>query len=138
MLVEFSKGFIMEGEASFLRRKKLFSKKELERTKIYRSAGISGICDESEVEAEVDRLIKKQLNSRGWGDEFHGWQKILTYEESLHVAELQDWDDNAFPKNKLRITYLDNWTVEKAAKILNGKQFAQYCRDYGITIKEVI
>lgn len=136
MLVSFGKGFVLEGEATFLVHKSFLSKKKEVREKIYCFGGISGICDDSILEQEVERLTQEQLNSEGWGYKFHGWNRVLTYEESVEVAEQLGWDKEELPKCKLSIKGLDNWTIEKAAKTLNGKQFAQYCRDYGIVLKE--
>lgn len=137
MLVYFSKRFTLEGETAFKHKIKLFSKPELVRQKIYLYAYISGVCDETELEAEVERLTNKQLESPGWGEDFIGWQRVLPYEESLKLAEQKLWDRQDVPDNKLIVTSLDDWTVEKAAKSLTGKQFAQYCRDYGIVLKGV-
>ena len=135
MLVSFHKGFILEGEASFKSKKYFWSKPELKRQKIYLNTGVWGICDDSELEAEIDRLTQARLNSDGWGDKFHGWQKVLTYEESLEVSERECWDpDYYIPTTEVIIKTLDIWTVEKAAKELTGKQFAQYCKDYGIIL----
>lgn len=66
MLVSFHKGFMMEGEATFKESLGWFRKEKV-RHKIYSYTGISGICDESELEAEVERLTNKQLASSGWG-----------------------------------------------------------------------
>jgi hypothetical protein len=136
MLVSFHKGFIMEGEATFEEKPYFWSKPVIERQKIYCTTGIDGICDDTELEAEVKRLTKERLASSGWGHDFSGWQKVLTYEESLEVAKQRDWGqdyiDKYLPSGKLIVKNLDNWTVAKAAKELTGKQFAQYCKDYGI------
>ena len=142
MLVKFHKGFIMEGEITVFERKHFWSKPVAKREKIYSTTGVYGICDDSEVEAEVERLTKDRLANEGWGREFSGWQKVLTYEECLEVAQKNDWGqdyiERHMPACKLTTKTLDNWTVAEAAKELNGKQFAQYCRDYGITIKKVL
>jgi hypothetical protein len=136
MLVSFHKGFVMEGEALLEERKHFWSKKELKREKIYCYSGIGGICDMSDLSTEVEKQIKKRLASDGWGDTFLGWQRILNYEESLEIAKELEWDIDDLPKCKLTTETLDNWTVEHAAKTLNGKLFAQYCRDYGIVLTE--
>jgi hypothetical protein len=126
----------MEGEALFKERKHFWSKKELKREKIYCFSGIGGICDMSDLSTEVEKQIKKRLASNGWGYKFLGWQRILNYEESLEIAKEREWDIDDLPKCKLTTETLDNWTVEHAAKTLNGKLFAQYCKDYGIVLTE--
>ena len=136
MLVSFHKGFVMEGEATFEERKHFWSKKESRREKIYCYSGISGICDMTDLSTEVEEQIKKRLSGNGWGKVFHGWQRILNYDESVEVAKAHGWDISDLPKCKLTTKTLDDWTVAKAAKELNGKQFAQYCRDYKIVLKE--
>ena len=135
MLISFSKRFVMEGEATFLERKHFWNKKEEVREKIYCYSGISGVCDDSELDAEVERLTKNMLSSSGWGDKFHGWNRILDYEESVEVAKNNGWDTDGLPECKLTTKTLDTWTVDKAAKKLTGKQFAQYCKDYGIVLR---
>lgn len=139
MLISFHKGFIMEGENTVTERKHFWSKPEEVRQKIYCTTGIHGICDDTELEAEIDRLTKNRLSSDGWGKEFSGWQKVLSYEECIEVAARDNWGqdyvDRYVPTCKLTTKTLDSWTVEKAAKELNGRQFAQYCRDYGIIFK---
>ena len=136
MLVSFHKGFIMEGENTYKERKHFWSKPVEKRHKIYCTTGVSGICDDSELEATLEEEIKKSLASSGWGKDFSGWQRVLTYEESLEVSERKGWGkmytDRYIPTTEVAVKTLENWTVEKAAKELNGKQFAQYCRDYGI------
>lgn len=138
MLVSFHKGFIMEGENTITERKHFWSKSESRRHKIYCTTGVSGICDESEVEQSIEALTNLRLKSDGWGKEFSGWQRVLTYEESVEIGKREGWykdyTDQYLPTTEVTLKYLDNWTVEKAAKELNGKQFAQYCRDYGIVL----
>jgi hypothetical protein len=141
MLVSFHKGFIMEGENTITERKHFWSKPESKRHKIYCTTGVSGICDESEVEQSIEVLTNLRLKSEGWGKEFSGWQRVLSYEESVEIGKRDGWykdyTDHYLPTTEVTLKYLDNWTVAKAAKELNGKQFAQYCRDYGIVIKGV-
>ena len=136
MLVSFHKGFIMEGENTYKERKHFWSKPVEKRHKIYCTTGVSGICDDSELEATLEEEIKKRLASSGWGKDFSGWQRVLTYEESLEVSEREGWGtmytDHYIPTTEVAVKTLENWTVEKAAKELNGRQFAQYCKDYGI------
>jgi hypothetical protein len=136
MLVSFHKGFIMEGENTITERKHFWSKPVSKRHKIYCTTGVYGICDDSELEAELERQIQEHLKCSGWGKDFSGWQRVLTYEESLKVSEREGWGtmytDHYIPTTEVTIKNLDDWTVAKAAKELNGKQFAQYCRDYGI------
>lgn len=138
MLVSFHKGFIMEGENTITERKHFWSKPVEKRHKIYCSTGVHGYCNESELEATIEEEIKKSLAESGWGKDFSGWQRALSYEESLEISKRDDWSkgytDRYIPSTKVTVKTLDNWTVEKAAKELNGRQFAQYCRDYGIVI----
>lgn len=136
MLVYFHKGFTMEGEATFTEKKHFWSKPIDIPQKIYLHAGVDGICDESEVDKEIERLTAEQLKSKGWGKNFSGWQRVVPYEEVLEIATEKGWYTTNIPRGKVTIHSLDDWTVEKAAKELNGKQFAQYCRDYGIVIKD--
>lgn len=141
MLVSYHKGFIMEGENTITKKKHFWSKPESIRHKIYCTTGVHGICDDSELEEKIKEGIDKCLAGSGWGKDFSGWQRVLTYEENLEVSEREDWGkmytDHYIPTTEVTIKTLDNWTVEKAAKELNGKQFAQYCRDYGITIPDI-
>ena len=136
MLVSYHKGFIMEGENTYKEKKHFWSKPVEKRHKIYCTTGVHGICDDSELETVVEGQIQKSLASGGWGKEFSGWQRVLTYEESVEISERENWSkdyvDFHLPTCELTTKTLDDWTVARAAKELNGKQFAQYCRDYGI------
>ena len=137
MLVYFHKGFIMEGTNCKKVKKHFWSKPEFVKQKIYCTTGISGVCDDSELDTEVERLTKEQLATSGWGYRFDCWNRVVPYLESLEIAKLNNWEaDYHIPANELTVKTLDDWTVEKAAKELNGKQFAQYCRDYGIVLNE--
>lgn len=126
----------MEGENTIKIKKHFWSKPVEKQHKIYCTTGVHGICDESELEEKIKEEIDKRLAGDGWGKDFSGWQRVLTYEESLEVSEREGWGkmytDHYIPTAEVTIKTLENWTVEKAAKELNGKQFAQYCRDYGI------
>ena len=136
MLVYFHKGFLMEGTNCKKVKKHFWSKPEFIKQTIYCTTGISGVCDDSELEAEVERLTQERLDSDGWGYKFDRWYRVVPYLESLEIAKRDKWEaDYHIPKNELTTKTLDNWSVEKAAKELNGKQFAQYCRDYGIVLK---
>jgi hypothetical protein len=136
MLVSFHKGFIMEGENTITERKHFLCKPIEKRHKIYCTTGVSGICDDSELEDKIKEGINKCLASSGWGKEFSGWQRVLSYEESVEISKRDGWGegytDHYIPTTEVTIKNLDDWTVAKAAKELNGKQFAKYCRDYGI------
>ena len=136
MLVQFHKGFIMEGENTIKVKKHFWSKPEEKRHKIYCTTGVHGICDDTELEAEIERQTKDRLASSGWGKDFSGWQRVLSYEESVEIGKRDGWykdyTDRYLPTTEVTIKTLDNWTVEEAAKKLIGKQFAQYCKDYGI------
>ncbi len=137
MLVYFHKGFILEGTNYKKVKKHFWSRPDFVKQKIYCTTGISGICDDSELAAEVERLTKEQLDSSGWGYKFDCWSRVVPYLESLEIAKQNNWEaDYHIPANELTVKTLDDWTVEKAAKELNGKQFAQYCRDYGIVLNE--
>jgi hypothetical protein len=96
---------------------------------------VFGFCDESEVETELERAVKEEaLTSSGWGKDFSGWQRVVPYADQLELAKELDWDSEDLIPDRYSVTRLDDWTVEEAAKKLNGKQFAQYCRDYGIAV----
>lgn len=128
----------MEGENTIKVKKHFWSKPVETRHKIYCTTGVYGICDELELEEKIKEEIDKRLASDGWGKDFSGWQRVLTYEESVRISKREEWGkmytDHYLPTTEVTIKTLENWTVEKAAKELNGRQFAQYCKDYEISI----
>ena len=132
MLVQFRKRFVMEGENTIKVKKHFWSKPEDRRQKIYWDCVAYGICDESEVVTEVEKQIKANLKRDGWGKDFSGWQKALTFQECCQLVIDKQWPVGRCTDPEPTIESIDHWTVERAAKELNGKQFAQYCRDYGI------
>ena len=137
MLVSFHKGFLMEGEATFKYKKHFWSKPEFKRKKIYCTTGIDGICDESELVAEIERLTKLELGTDGWGYKFHGWQRALTYEESFEISKRDGWEkDYYIPTGEVRIEYVNTWKMSKILEKLTGEQFVKFCKDYGIVWKE--
>ena len=138
MLVYFHKDFLMEGMTHFKKRKHLFAKAELIKHNIYVTTGVWGICDESEVEAEVERLTQEQLKSGGWGYNFECWHRVVPYLEACDLAKKLNWDpDYHIPTNELKTEPINEWPMEKIIKELNGKQFAQFCRENGIPAEGV-
>ncbi len=135
MLVQFHKGFILEGESTVKTYKHFWSRGKEVRRNIYVRTGVSGFCDESEVEKELERLVKEEaLTCNGYGKDFSGWKRLVPYADQVELAKELDWDTEDLIPDRYTITRLDDWTVEEAAKKLNGEQFAQYCRDYGIAV----
>ena len=134
MLVSFWTVRIMEGENTIKEKEHFWSKPKEIRQKIYCRISISGYCDESEIDSEIERLSAEQLKTNGWGKDFSGWQRFITPEESVRLAEEHGWDPNYPISGKINIEYLDKWKVTIAATNLNAKQFTQYLRDYGVTV----
>lgn len=133
MLVYFSKVLVLEGENSRTSRKHFWSKPEIKRCRCYSYPVISGICDESELDSEVKRLSKEALlNEKGYGEVFFGWNRIVPFEElpALYSRLGYAREDRKFPD--LKVEYVNTWPMEKILKKLTGKQFIQFCRDYGI------
>ena len=138
MLVYFHKSFLMEGKTHFKERKHFWNKAELVEHTIYLTTGVWGICDESEVEAEVERLTKENLKTSGWGYHFKGWHRIVPYLEACDIAKKLKWDkDYHIPTNEVRTEPVNEWPMEKILKELNGKQFAKFCRDNNIPAEGV-
>ena len=138
MLVYFHKRFLMEGTTHFKERKHFWNKPEFVKHNIYCTTWVNGICDESEVEAEVERLTQKQLKSGGWGYNFDCWHRVVPYLEACDIAKAQKWDpDHPIPKNELKTEPINEWPMEKIIKELTGKQFAQFCRENNIPAEGV-
>lgn len=138
MLVNFWKILIMEGETTIKEKKSFWSKPTEVRQKIYCRISVSGYCDESEIEAEIERLSAEQLKTNGWGKDFSGWQRFISPEESVKLAEEHGWDPDYPIDGKVHIEYLNKWTVATAATKLNAKQFIQYLKDYGHSVSEAL
>ena len=138
MLVYFHKRFLMEGTTHFKVRKHFWQKPEFVKHNIYCTTGIWGICDESEVEAEVERLTKENFKTSGWGYRFHGWHRVVPYIEACDLARTLKWDDDySIPTNEVRTEPINDWPMEKILKELNGKQFAQFCRENNVPMEGV-
>ena len=138
MLVYFHKSFLMEGTTHFKERKHFWHKPELVKHTIYLTTGIWGICDEGELEAEVERLTQKQLKSGGWGINFDCWHRVVPYLEACDLAKKLKWDpDHPIPTNEIKTEYINEWPMEKIIKELNGKQFAQFCKENNIPAEGV-
>ena len=131
MLVNFWKILIMEGENTTKEKKSFWSKPTEVRQKIYCRISISGYCDESEIDAEIERLAPAKLKTNGWGKDFSGWQRFISPEESVKLAEEYGWDPDYPIDGKVHIEYLNKWAVATASTKLNAKHFVQYLKDYG-------
>jgi hypothetical protein len=120
MLVHFFKSITLEGEATFTERKHFWSKPVEERKRIYVHTAVDGICDESEVPKEIDRLIyEKCATIKSCGKDFSGW----------HVyKQITD-------KKEAIITYINQWKMREIMHELTGEQFAQFCRENDIALK---
>lgn len=125
----------MEGEATFSEKKHFWSKPVDNVHKIHLYSGVEGICDESEVEQEIERLTTEELKSPGWGKNFSGWQRVVPYEEVLEIAKEKGWDTDDIPKGEVNITYIDTWKMDTILKRLTGRQFARFCKDHAIAFK---
>ena len=137
MLVRFHKGFTLEGEANVATYKHWWSRPKKVRQTIYLHTGVRGICDESEVEKEVERLTAVELKSRGRGEDFFGWQRVVPYNELLEIAEEKGWKDRDFATGKITTEPVNKWKMEKILKELTGEQFAQYSRENNVCLKGV-
>lgn len=138
MLVHFRKELILEGANNRTSRKHFWSKLETNRCKCYHFTSIRGICDDSEVEAEVERLTKEaMLTEKGYGEGFSGWERVVPFEELPALYSRLGWarEDRRFPAG-VKIEDISTWPMEKVLKKLTGKQFAQFCKDTGIAWKE--
>lgn len=136
MLVEFHKGFIMEGENTYTKRKHFWGKPESKRQKIYLCTGVKGICDESEVDQEIERLTQEELKEDGWGTDFSGWQRVVPLEERTELAKKLKWDLEELPTYQVKTELINSWTMEKILKTLTGEQFVQFCKSNEISFKE--
>jgi hypothetical protein len=129
MLVSFRKSLLLEGEYTETKRKHFWSKPYEVREKTYLVSGISGICDEANLDEEVERHTQEAGA---------GWKRVVPYEELFERAKAEGWQKATLPSFKLIVEPVRDWTVGKAIEKLTGKQFAQYCRECGITQKDVI
>jgi len=104
MLVEIYRGVVLKGYSILSRRKHWYSKIEKERRQIKLNTGIHTICDEEEIELNVDRLLKEVMEDSGWGENFEGWSD---YEWK--------WD--------LRVVYIKDLKMNEIIEKLTGEQF---------------
>ena len=138
MLIYFHKSFLMEGTTFFKERKHFWNRSELVKHNIYCTTGISGICDDSALDAEIERLTQEELKSGGWGYNFDCWHRVVPYLEAKELAKALKWDkDYPIPENEVRIEHVNEWPMEKIIHALNGKQFAQFCKENNIPLNGV-
>lgn len=137
MLIYFSKGIVMEGETSFKKRNHFWNKAEEVRHKIYCCSGVYGICDESELDAEIESMIKERLKTSGWGINFSGWQRVVPYEEALEIYKEKGWSIKDLPLGKVHTEYVNQWKMDKILNTLTGWQFAQLCREIDLDFCKV-
>ena len=129
MLVRVWKSLVLEGTTTV---EKGIIRKRLVKEKIYVSRGISAlVCDESEVEEKLAQAIEDlKANTRSWGINFEGWKICKDREilEKKYPFEDDEWLDRVTSDIPV-IEYISEYPMEKVIKILNGVQFAQYCKE---------
>lgn len=134
MLVRVWKGLVLKGYTTM---EKGFIRKKAVREDIYLSCGISGlICDESEVEEKLAEAIKQKMSeTKGWGNNFEGWTEICTDCEVLkkrYPFEDEYWLE-CVTSDEPTVEYISEYPMEKILKILNGQQFAQFCKENNLS-----
>jgi hypothetical protein len=129
----------MEGETGFKERKHFWNKATEVRHKIYVNTWVNGICDESEVEAEIERKTLEELKTSGWGIHFSGWERVVPYDEAVEIYKERGWENQLgdIPTGKVRLAYINEWKMDKILSVLTGEQFAQFCKDICIESNKV-
>lgn len=128
MLVRVWKSLVLEGTTTV---EKGIIRKRLVKEKMYVSRGINLICDESEVEEKLAQAIEeRKANTRHWGINFEGWEVCKDREvlEKKYPFEDDEWLDKVTSDAPV-IEYISEYPMEKVIKILNGAQFAQFCKE---------
>ena len=134
MLVRVWKGFVLKG---YTNKEKGVFKKKLVREDIYVSTGITPIiCDESEVKERLAEAIEKKMKTTpGWGIGFEGWTEICKDKDTLtkkYPFEDEYWLE-CVTSDEPTIEYISEYPMEKILKILNGQQFAQFCKENNLS-----
>jgi len=111
MLVEIFRGLKLKGYSTVLKRKHWYSRGTKERCQISLRTGIHTICDEEEIELNVENLLKEEINNSGWGENFEGWSDY-------------EWTRD------LRIVYIKDLKMNEIIEKLTGEQFKN---EFGIT-----
>ena len=117
MLVCAARGLCLIGYASFYEKVSVF-KKELIRRQIRLATGVNVICDEKDVESEINKAIQNELkSSSGWGINFEGWSGY----DFSSTAEDEEYkkEHNEYP---LRIEYIKDWKMDKVLSRLTMSQ----------------
>lgn len=134
MLVRVWKGFVLKG---YTNEEKGLFKKRLVRDDIYVSTGITPIiCDESEVKEKLAEAIEKKMKTTpGWGIDFEGWTEICKDKDVLakkYPYEDEHWFECMLSDEPI-IEYISEYSMEKILRILNGQQFAQFCKENNLS-----
>jgi len=104
MLVEIHRGLKLKGYSIVPKYKHWYSKGKKERCQISLRSGIHTICDEKDIESNVDKSLKEAMNDIGWGENFEGWSEY-------------EWTYD------LRITYIKDLKMKEIIEKLTGEQF---------------
>lgn len=137
MLIAFKKSFVLEGEYTDYIRKHFWSKPKEIRRKAHIVRTVSGVCDGSCIKSEVERLIALEMEQPGWGKDFSGWQRELSYEEVLKLSEEEKWNRKDIPTGKVEVAYITTWKMDRILKTLTGEQFVQFCKENGLGIEGI-
>ena len=107
MLIYFHKRFVLEGETTIKQRKHFWNRKVDTRQKIYHYASIDSICDEKDLDKEIERLTLLKLKSSGYGKNFSGWQRVVPEIELFEIARNHGWDIDTLPTGNISIEYVN-------------------------------
>jgi hypothetical protein len=135
MLVRVWNGFVLKG---YTKKEKGVFKKRLVREEIYVATGITPfVCDESEIEEKLTEAIEKKMKTTpGWGIDFEGWTEICKDRKTLakkYPYEEEYWLDCMTSEEPASIEYISEYPMEKILKVLNGQQFAQFCKENNLS-----
>jgi GTPase Era involved in 16S rRNA processing len=84
----------------------------------------------------AEAIEKKMKTTPGWGIDFEGWTEICKDRKTLakkYPYEEEYWLDCMTSEEPASIEYISEYPMEKVLKVLNGQQFAQFCKENNLS-----
>ena len=136
MLVNFTQAAVFEMQINA--QEGLFKKRTVTHTEYIRLFYARGVCDESEVNAKIQKGFAEVLAEY----EKYGYYDIKICTDVDILAKKYPYETKEeikrFTEHKPKITYLKDMKMSKILELLTGEQFVQFCNETKQSVEEAI
>lgn len=136
MLVKYCLSAVFTGDYEVA--KGLFKKITFIRKEYIRQQVCGGICDSTEVETKINEALPKVIEEiTSWG-----YSNVEVCTDACDIIKMFPYETKDWAQRKANlepsIVYLSTLKVADVIKLVNGKQFAQYCKENEIIFEKTL